>query len=144
MKLETAIFCEYARTEATGQLTLIGCFPTSEILIQPIGVSSGIELPSFALAVVVGGLRDQGKLEAQCTVLSESKEILASPRIVMDRPNREERFQIVTLSFTPLRLPGVGDYWFKLAFKAGSETRSFSKVLKVKRAPLPSGSNAVH
>jgi hypothetical protein len=138
MRLDKFLFCESARNEITGQLTLVGLFQTDLLRLQtPPGITV-FQLPTLTCVAIFDHMVGIASMQIQCQVTLGSQIIQQSPPMSVTRPDRNDRFHTVTIAFSPFQGPSAGDYTFKLTMEAGGETTSFSRRLRIEIVPATS------
>lgn len=125
-----------ARQEASGQFTLIGAMPGNYMEVVSTGpgaTGSGILLGSFTVFALFDYMTGITELETQCEVLKGQEAVHRTPPEKDRRANPKARFHTQVFTFSPLPLPGFGDYQFKIILKADGRTLSFAKKLTIAR-----------
>ena len=132
MRLEKFLFCESVRQEASGQVTLVGLFPTDEIIVGD--NPPPFVLPTLAFTAVLADMTGIGNLRVQCEVKFGDDVIQQTEPMSAVRPQPLLSHHAINVTFAPFTCPDVGEYVFKLRIDAG-ETTSFSRRLKLIRPP---------
>lgn len=140
MRLEQILFCEMARNEVNGQLSLIGLYPGDLILIQraeaPLKQDAVIQLlPNLSCVVILGGMERVTALRYQLQVKHGTSEVLAVPPQAVQRPAALP-FQNLLFAFSPFPCTqGFGDYEFRITVEPDSAVpTTYSKRIKIQQA----------
>lgn len=140
MLLEKFLFCEMARNEANGQVSLIGLHVGDQIIVQmPRDVPLNL-LPNLSCIVILADMQSVRSLRMQCQVRFLDKEVLATPPQDTPIPN-PQKFHNLLLGFSPFPcLQGPGDYEFRITVQPGSNqpvtyTRKFSILRQTPHSP---------
>jgi hypothetical protein len=129
------LFCEHARQEASGQFTLIGLIAGNQMHVSASGPSAPIgpiTFANFTVMAVLDYMTGVTELETQCEVLKGTEVVQRTPPDKDRRANPKARYHTHAVTFTPLMLPGPGDYQFKIVVKAEGRTLSFARKLLIR------------
>jgi len=147
MRLEQFLFCEMARNEANGQLSLIGLYPGDIVRVQqqpqPIPTAISI-LPNLHCVVILGDMERVTALKFQMQVKHGRDEVLAVAPETIQRPTPRTPFQSLLFGFSPFPCTqGAGDYEFRITVKSDDAApTTFSKRFTIEY--LTSTSQARH
>lgn len=133
MRLEKFLFCEVARQEKSGQLTILGLIPADRIGFE-VGPNTPIELVSFCCVVVLDYMQGIRTVTYQLEVKFGDQVIQRTPSATANRDDPSARNHVFVVSIQPFAFPGAGDYTFKLIVQSEGETTSFSRRLRVDSA----------
>lgn len=131
MRLEQFLFCEYAHAEMGGIATLVGVIPGNSINVTGSQAGQPIRLTSFACFSVFSYMENVPEILMQCEVLRGSEVIARLPPLPYRRDNPAAHFHSHVFSFSPLVLPGSGEYQFRVTMAAGGRIVSFPRKLIV-------------
>ena len=140
MRLENFLFCEMARNEANGQVSLIGLFP-GDIMI--LGLPEGIPLqlvPNLHCVVILSGMQTVRGIRYQCQVRSKGLEIVAGADEHIPRPPPLTPFQSLMFGFSPFPCTqGEGDYEFRITVQPDgvATPTTYSKTFTFQRKTIP-------
>lgn len=136
MRLDKLLFCEFARGEQSGDVTLLGFMPADEIAVTPAGPAGAAvrALPSLTCVAVLSHMQNVHHLRTVWEVRLNNEVIQRSAPLDIDRGNPSLRFHTLIMRFLPFSVPKEGDYWFKVIVEAGGETTSFSRRLRISLA----------
>jgi hypothetical protein len=136
MRLEEFLFCEMARDEANGQLTLIGLFPGSMITYQlPVDAILQV-IPNLAAVVILGDMERVRRLKSQCVVKHDNHDVVTTAAQEIQRPVAPVPFQSLVFGFLPFPCTrGPGDYEFRVTVHPDDAPSpvTFSKRFTVNR-----------
>jgi hypothetical protein len=137
MLLEKFLFCEMARNEANGQVSLVGLHVGDQIIVQmPADVPLNL-LPNLSCVVILGDMKSVRRLRMQCQVRFLDKEVLATPAqdTVIANP---QQFHNILLGFSPFPcLQGPGNYEFRITVQAGTDAAvTYSRQFSILRQPF--------
>ena len=137
MRLEQFLFCEMARNEANGQLSLIGLYPGDMLLVQQSkeqGATFAL-LPNLHCVVILGDMERVSKLKFQLQVKHGQSEVLTVEAQTIDRV--APRTPLHTLLFGSSPFPctqGVGEYEFRVTVQPDDAApTTYSKRFKIER-----------
>ena len=135
MRLEKFLFCEMARNEVNGQISLIGLFPGDLIIVGlPEDVPFNL-LPNLHCVVILGDMRQVRTLRYQCQVRSGGLDIVTTPEQSVDRPELAP-YQTLMFGFTPFPCTqGPGDYEFRITVQPqeAAHPTSYTRVFSIQR-----------
>ena len=121
MQLEQVLFCEMARNEASGQVSLIGYYVGDEIAYETTSSASIEILPNLHCVVVLGDMDGIRRIRMQCQVRFLDKEVLNTPEQDQSVADPKKFFTIM-FGFSPFPLTqGPGDYEFRFVIQPGNE-----------------------
>jgi hypothetical protein len=135
MRLEEFLFCEMARNEANGQISLIGLFP-GDLLI--VGLPPEVEfnmIPNLHCVVILGGMDRVQGLRYQCAVRSNAADVITVPSEHINRPEPLP-LQNLLFGFQPFPCSqGPGDYEFRVTVQPDDAPTptTYSKTFKIQR-----------
>ncbi|SRR6266581_3575528 len=138
MQLEKFLFCEMARNEANGHLSLIGLFPGDLMIVQlPEGTPLQL-VPNLSCVVILGDMDRVRTLRVQCQIRHRETEVLNAPDQIQERLNPME-FHNLMFGFSPFPcLQGPGDYEFRITVKPGEESpTTYSRKFRIERQDTP-------
>ena|SRR5712691_8511724 len=137
MQLEQFLFCEMARAELSGQLSLIGLHPGDQIAIQ-LPASTPLQLPNLSCVVILGDMERVRTLRVQCQIRYLETEVLNAPEQVQPRP-APLKFHTLMFGFSPfLCLQGPGDYEFRITVQPEEESpTTYSRKFRIERHNPP-------
>lgn len=141
MRLEQFLFCEMARNEAHGQISLIGLYPGDLIIIQEPRETPGTLrlLPNLHCVVILGDMERVARLRHQLQVKHGTTEVLALPEQTIQRQERT-LFQTLLFGFSPFPCTqGTGEYEFRVTVQPDDAAPvTYSKRFKIERQdPAP-------
>ena len=145
MRLDKWVFCESVRQEASGQVTLVGVFPSDMIGFQE-SLSTPMAMPSLALLAVLDQMNGIDKMRVQCEVKFGLNVIQLTPAIEFDRLDRAARHHTIHLTFANFVVTRFGEYTFKLILEVNGDATSFTRRLRIERASVvaPSPTSTRH
>src|SRR5713226_2913361 len=138
MQLEKFLFCEMARNEANGQVSLIGLHPGDQITVQlPAEVTLQL-IPNLSCVVILGDMDRVRTLRVQCQIQHRETEMLNTPEQMQERPNPLE-FHNLIFGFSPFPcLQGPGDYEFRITVQPEGESPTiYSRKFRIERQNTP-------
>src|SRR6266498_4644567 len=134
MQLEKFLFCEMARTEANGQITLVGLHSGDLLIIQrERDDPDQFVIPNLACVVVLGDMEKVKSLRFQCKVRFGDTEVMNTPEqplaLTIPRP-----FCNIVFGFSPFPcLQGIGDYEFRLTVQPETAApTTYSRKFRIK------------
>lgn len=138
MLLEQFLFCEMARNEANGQLSLIGLLPGDQIAVQLPAEVPLQSIPNLCCVVILGDMKKVRSVRVQCQIRHDETEMMNTPDQVQLRPNPLE-FHSLMFSFAPFPcLQGPGDYEFRVtAQPEGESPTTYSRKFRIERHSTP-------
>lgn len=137
MQLEKFLFCEMARNEANGQLSLIGLHPGDQVGIQ-LPADAPLQLPILSCVVVLGDMDRVRTLRVQCQIRYRETEVMNTPEQTQSRPN-PLKFHNLMFGFSPFPcLQGPGDYEFRITVEPqGESPTTYSRKFRIERHDMP-------
>ena len=133
MQLEKFLFCEMARNEANGQISLIGLHPGDLMTIErQRDAPREFVIPNLSCVVVLGDMDGVRNIRFQCQVRYGNTEVLNTPEQLMALPV-PRRFCNIMIGFSPFPcLQGIGDYEFRLAVQPERQPpMTFSRKFRI-------------
>lgn len=137
MQLEKFLFCEMARNEANGQLSLIGLHPGDQITLQlPANIPLQL-IPNLSCVVILGDMGRVRTLRVQCQIRHRETEVMNTPEQIQTRPPLE--FHNLMFGFSPFPCSqGPGDYEFRITVEPeGESPTTYSRKFRIERQNMP-------
>jgi hypothetical protein len=136
MRLEAFLFCEMARNEANGQISLIGLYPGSMVIIGglPPG-DTAPTIPNLHAVVILGEMQGVRSFRQQCTVRSNGVDVVTVPGDQIVRPDPLP-FQNIIFGLSPFPCTqGFGEYEFRITIQpdGSAHPTTYSKTFTVER-----------
>ena len=121
MQLEHILFCEMARNEASGQVSIIGYYVGDAIGFElPLEVPLQM-IPNLSCVIVLGDMDHVRTVRMQCQVRFLEKEVLNTPtqdQVISD----PKKYYTLLFGFAPFPcLQGPGDYEFRFIIQPGTD-----------------------
>jgi hypothetical protein len=134
MRLEQFLFCEMARNEVNGQLSLIGVYSGSQVTIELPENAPLQLLPNLHVVVTLADMQRVARFRYQCVVKHDNIDVITVPVQEIERPIPAPPFQNLLFGFSPFLLTrGPGDYEFRVIVQPQAEPAptTFSKRFRV-------------
>lgn len=138
MQLEQFLFCEMARNEVSGQVSLIGLHIGDEITLEmPRDVPLQM-LPNLSCVVILGDMQSVRNVRVQCQIRFREQEVLNTPQQNTPIPV-PRKFHNILLGFAPFPcLQGPGDYEFRITVQPGTDSPIiYSRKFRIQRRNTP-------
>ena len=134
MQLEEFLFCEMARSEASGQVSLIGLHAGNELTIQLPPRATLQLIPNLSCVVVLGDMQSVRSVRMQCQIRYKEQVVLNTPEQVTPIPTPKKFFNIM-LNFAPFPcLQGSGDYEFRVTVQPGPDSpTTYSRKFRIEQ-----------
>lgn len=140
MRLEEFLFCEMARNEQNGQLSLVGLYPGSTVIFQlPPEIALQL-IPNLHAVVILGQMERISGLRYQCDVKQGGHDIITTPSQHVERPTPLPPFQNLLFGFSPFPCTrGPGDYNFRITVQpdGAANPTTYSKRFRIQKVGLP-------
>jgi hypothetical protein len=137
MQLEKFLFCEMARNEANGQISLIGLHHGDQITVQ-LPASAPLLIPNLSCVVILGDMSRVRTLHVQCQIRLRETEVMNTPEQIQARLN-PLKFHTLMFGFSPFPcLQGPGDYEFRITVQPeGESPTTYSRKFGIERQNTP-------
>jgi hypothetical protein len=134
MRLEKFLFCEMARNEANGQVSLVGLHVGDETIVQvPREIPLEI-IPNLHCVVILGDMERCRKIRVQLQVQNQGRVLLVSPdqQTLIPTP---KKFHNLLFGFAPFPCTGgPGDYEFRVTVQPeGESATTFARMFRIER-----------
>lgn len=127
MRLDRLIFCEGVRQEKSGQLTIIGVFPTDHLVIED--PAAGVALAQLSCYLVFDHAQGIAEFELQVELMRGNEMISRYPvsKFRREAADVQARLHAHVVQFGLVTFPSAGEYTFNFLVKAHGDTIRFSR-----------------